>query len=241
MANIPNTPSTPSNNPTTRTVQTYKSPYGNQIAAITPGATAVVNHNNTTPTAPIAGKPAWAKPTTVSPNHPTNPTTDTTQFVRNTDPRLMNERTPTPHATSHMVGGTDVIQPNGLVQTNFVKVTSDTVSPSTTFVSLVSTQMTTGNNALLITAAGHVSCSVANTNMNIRIVVDGTSVGGGQVHSTASNVANPFALQAAVSVTAGIHVISIEWKTSAGNIQCCPVSLNVDGECASIIIQEVTC
>jgi hypothetical protein len=154
---------------------------------------------------------------------------------------LTDARTPIAHANSHQVNGSDPMPAQGLVQSNFVEVTVDTVSASSTFSPLLSTTFTTGAHALIIIAAGHISCSQAIVDMNVRLVVDGTSVGGGQVQSAAANVATPFALQAAASVTAGQHTISLEWKTATGNAQCRPISGNIDGECASIIVQEVTC
>lgn len=128
-----------------------------------------------------------------------------------------------------------------LAQTQAAQVVADASTTSTSFVDLLTVNITTEANAVIIRAMGHVSNSSANVNMRLRVLVDGVSVGGGQVRSaSASGIAVPFALQFKTGVlSAGAHVIKLQWATVSSTMRCRPVAA-ADSETASLVVEEVT-
>jgi hypothetical protein len=127
-----------------------------------------------------------------------------------------------------------------LLQTSLLSVAADTTTTSTTFVDLLSITLTTGANKLLIHAAGAISNAGANVNMKLRLLVDGVSIGGIQLRSPAAAIGTGFALVDKVTVTAGSHTVKLQWLTASSTAQCRPVTGNVDGESANLLIEEVT-
>ena len=126
-----------------------------------------------------------------------------------------------------------------LNQTIFTNITSNVSTTSTSFVNLLSTNITTtvANSNLLIFAAGSISNTNSNINMFVRVVVDGDSKGGVELRGQ-GGIGIAFSIVNKIAVSAGLHTISLQWKTSSATMQCRP-TINVDGESASLLIEEV--
>lgn len=126
-----------------------------------------------------------------------------------------------------------------LVQTADAKITANTSTTSTAFVDALTIDITTDDSNLMIWAQGAIANGTASRNMQVRITVDGVSTGGIQLRSLAANVGQPFSLAARVPVTAGAHVVKLQWLTQAGTTLYCRPVLNVDRENVSMLVQEV--
>lgn len=131
----------------------------------------------------------------------------------------------------------------GLIQTVSAKLAVDISTTSTSFVDMLTLNMSTqtANSTLKITSCG----AYMNTNNGkvtaIRLVLDGASLGGHQVYCTNAASANPFSFSAVVTgVTIGAHTVKIQWQTAANTIQCRPASIGGDLESAVLIVQEST-
>ena len=130
---------------------------------------------------------------------------------------------------------------NGVVlQTDSAEVTTDTTSPSTSFVDLLTVNMTTGANFIIIDVTASLSTDGANNNAQIRILVDGASKGGGGEDLRTSGVASSFAIKKRIPITAAAHVIKLQWRTNSNTLQCRPITGAVDVEHASLVVQEVS-
>lgn len=127
-----------------------------------------------------------------------------------------------------------------LVQTQSAQVVADTSTTSLSFVDLLTVNITTGANAVIIRAMGHVSNANANVNMRLRVLVDDVSVGGGQVRCPSTGIGIAFALQFKTGVlSAGAHVIKLQWATVSSTMRCRPVAA-ANSETASLVVEEVT-
>lgn len=126
-----------------------------------------------------------------------------------------------------------------LLQTQYAQVVGNTTTTSATFVTLLTVNITTAASQCVIHAMGHVSNSTANRNMRFRVAVDGVSQGGGQFRSVAANIGVPFSLQFRPTLTAGAHVVTLQWaREASGTMQCRPVAA-ADSETASLMVQEL--
>lgn len=127
----------------------------------------------------------------------------------------------------------------GLVQTDFVELTVDDATTSTTFVTLLTSNITTGANKLIIQmSASVVKSGGGNPALNMRIKIDGTPLrgAGGQLVTDPTSVS----LMAETAVlTAGAHTVLLEWKVSTGTAEINPVTMP-DSEHCSLYVQEVS-
>ena len=129
------------------------------------------------------------------------------------------------------------------VQTAVVRLTADTTTTSTAFVTLLTLSGQTYGGSLNIFASVS-SSNTANTAQNFfRITVDGVSVGassskgdGGLLSATTVAGNNITANSGILSV--GTHTILLQWRVSGGIGQIRPVAA-VDQEYASFMVEEV--
>jgi hypothetical protein len=128
-----------------------------------------------------------------------------------------------------------------LLQTVATQVTTDVTNAVAGWQPLLTINITTGANPLIISAAGAISNTGTSNNMGLRVTVDGVSTRGVQLRSPAINTGAAFSINVKTApVSAGAHTIILEWQTSAGTEQCRPLTANIDGESASLVVKEVT-
>jgi hypothetical protein len=127
-----------------------------------------------------------------------------------------------------------------LLQTAEAHISTDVTNAVAGFQTLLTMSITTGANALIISAAGSISCTLAANAMAVRVTVDGASQGGCQIKCVSNNIGQSFNLRVKTAVlTAGAHTILLQWQTAGGTQQCRFVT-NPDAESASLVVEEVT-
>lgn len=125
----------------------------------------------------------------------------------------------------------------GLVQTDFKEVTTDVSTNSATFVTLLTSNITTGANDLIIEVSASLNKSGGGVpSANLRILIDGVPIRGTGVELTVN--ANSVSLQVKKAMTAAAHTVTLEWKVDTGTAQIQPVSMPDSDHC-SMFIQEV--
>lgn len=130
--------------------------------------------------------------------------------------------------------------PQPLIQTAFTELTVDTTTTSVTFVDLMSLTMNVGSNKISV----HFTVGGSNNqgfggNLFFRLVVDGVTIRGTAVRSTAANVSETGALVWRGAVVAGSRIVKIQWMTDVGTARIAPVTVP-NGEHASLYVQEIT-
>lgn len=123
-------------------------------------------------------------------------------------------------------------------QSKFAEVTADTTTTSTTFVGLLSINITTDDGYLIIHSASSSSCSSANRQIFFQVLVDSVAKRGYAVRLSGANNAEGSAVVIRVPVTAGAHTVALQWRVSASTGQVRPVSFIE--ESASLLVEEVS-
>ncbi len=127
-----------------------------------------------------------------------------------------------------------------VLQSKFVEVTTDETEPSTVFVDLISTTITTGANFLFVLVTAGISASAANKNAQLQIDIDGTTFRAAGEELKTSGVASSVAVSVKIAVTAALHTVKLQWRVSGGNVQCRPVTSGDDEHCSMILLESTS-
>jgi hypothetical protein len=122
----------------------------------------------------------------------------------------------------------------------FSEQTTDTTTASTTFVTLLTANITnTVNSNLLIQATVSSANDTINTTNYFRITVDGTPIRGFSERYSTAGTTKSASLVSKQSITAGAHTVLLQWRVSGGTASVAPVT-SPDAQHASILLSEVT-
>ena len=127
---------------------------------------------------------------------------------------------------------------SNLVQTSILRLDADASTNSTTFVTLMSTNITTGDGFLILSFTCSCHATSNNRQISFDIQVDGVSQTGTAVHIQSSPSTGTAATQARMAIAAGVHTVTVRWRTSAGVAVVQPVTLS-EIEHAALMMYEV--
>lgn len=166
---------------------------------------------------------------------PVNPPDGTIWYDPGTDQAyLMKAGVPTPLVTLGAPGS------GGLVQSGFDELHNDTSITSTSWVDLLSVDITTqGNTSLFLSATTSALTTSSGKAYYLRILVDDAPVRGACCYPGTSTYAHSCGLEAKKTVGAGEHTVKLQWKVSGGTLRCRPDAYP-DQEHASLYVEEVS-
>ncbi len=127
-----------------------------------------------------------------------------------------------------------------ILQTKFVEVTTDELESSLIFVDLLSTTITTGANFLIVLVTAGISASSANKNAQMQIDIDGTTFRAAGEELKTSGVASSVAVSVKIAVTAALHTVKLQWRTSGGDVQCRAVISGDDEHCSMLLMESTS-
>ncbi len=123
----------------------------------------------------------------------------------------------------------------GLLQSDFQELTVDTSTTSVNFVTLLTSNISTGANKVIVQSSASLSKTGVNF-ANFRISIDGIPIRSGSVELLSQP--NSISLQVSKVLTEDDHVITLEWKVPNGTASIRPVTAP-DSESCSMYVQEV--
>jgi hypothetical protein len=125
-------------------------------------------------------------------------------------------------------------------QSAMTEVAADLSTTSSTWADLLTLNITTGVGFLIMQATAGLNCSNASSRiMGIRLMLDGVAVRAVSSPSVNVNVAQALGLLSRKAVTAGAHVVKVQWQVSSGyTLYCRPVTVP-DQEHCTLVVQEV--
>lgn len=131
---------------------------------------------------------------------------------------------------------------DGIIQTDFIEVTVNTATTSTTFVNLLTRTITTGDNPVIVRFSASCGNTSATQWTEFRLVIDSVATTGFAIFSTSSGNGNSGALvHKTAALTPGAHTFNIDWHIGTfvgGNATINPTTVNTDH--AVLILEEVT-
>lgn len=137
---------------------------------------------------------------------------------------------------------TNLPSSNQFKQSAMAEVTTDQSATQATkaWADLVTLNITTGAGFLLMQASAAFNCSNGSSReMGLRLVLDGVAVRAACSPSVSTSVAQALGVVARKSVTAGAHVVKLQWEVASGyTIYCRPVTLP-DQEHCTLVVEEV--
>jgi hypothetical protein len=127
----------------------------------------------------------------------------------------------------------------GYVKTSSVEITVDTNTASTSYVDLLTVNITTSTNEVVLCEFGSVSLNATGQTL-YRLTVDGTTYQSAatRLGAGATTICPLTLIDRITGLSAGDHVIKIQWEVTAGTAYIRPVA-QVGYEFASLIITQM--
>jgi len=142
--------------------------------------------------------------------------------------------------TASSLARSDHVHRGPLVQTVQAAVSSDVSTNSSSFTQLLSTSITTGAAFLILSWTSSNATSANSRGTNYRVLVNSVSVGGTQSWSATTNQPASCAFQHRMSIGAGTHSISVEWRhAGGGGSSSLNASTAADSNHGTLIVSEV--
>jgi hypothetical protein len=129
-----------------------------------------------------------------------------------------------------------------LRQTILAALTANTTTTSTSFVTLLTQNITIGTGGIIIAqVTAGISNATANRGVALRLLINGSARCGTADRLPVVNTSAGFPLQWRVSgLSAGTYAVTVEWRTLlGGTAQCRPVAAP-DSEHCALLVSEVT-
>lgn len=125
------------------------------------------------------------------------------------------------------------------VQSAMADLASDVSTNSTSFVDLLSLDISTvGSSFLLISVSAGLTDSNNNIQVYLRLVVDDIVKRGVVSRTSGTGIAESFAIVYRQPVTTGTHTVKVQWRVSANTGRCRPAT-QPDSEHCTIVVEEV--
>jgi hypothetical protein len=126
-----------------------------------------------------------------------------------------------------------------LKQTVFVEQAVDTTRNTSSFGTLLTTNITTGANAIKVSFSAGVSGTTANRHAQFRLLIDGVVQRGTGAWCVSANNSMSASLIFKKTVTAALHTVTVEWAAASGVVSIRPVTAP-NTEHASLLVEEVS-